>query len=168
MRQDRHGQIILTERDLCNLYLQNPERAIADCLVEKTIKVDPELELSNIPEFYTYAVDSLTLAQFDKQKQQNWYMPDEYKNLDIAQWLLDQCTCETETQRVGQELLLYMDRNMLPLLQYLKYLVDTMRLNKIVWGVGRGSSVASFVLYLIGVHKINSIQYSLDINEFLR
>ena len=57
---------------------------------------------------------------------------------------------------------------MITLLKYLKYLVDTMRENKIVWGVGRGSSVASYVLYLIGVHKIDSIKYELDIKEFLK
>jgi DNA polymerase III alpha subunit len=43
-----------------------------------------------------------------------------------------------------------------------------MRENDIVWGVGRGSSVASYTLYLIGVHKIDSIKYELDINEFLK
>jgi len=48
------------------------------------------------------------------------------------------------------------------------YLVDFMRENKIVWGVGRGSSTASFVLYLIGIHKINPIQFQLDWREFLR
>jgi DNA polymerase III alpha subunit len=61
-----------------------------------------------------------------------------------------------------------LDRNLFQLLQYLKYLVDTMRKHNIVWGVGRGSSVASYVLYLIGVHKINSMYYDLDIEEFLR
>jgi DNA polymerase III alpha subunit len=69
---------------------------------------------------------------------------------------------------VGQELLLYSERDLFPLLQYLKYLVDTLRANKIVWGVGRGSSVASYVLYLLGVHKINSIKYELEIDEFLK
>lgn len=54
------------------------------------------------------------------------------------------------------------------LLRYMIYLVDYMRENKIVWGVGRGSSVASYVLYLIGIHKINSIHYDLDWKEFLR
>ena len=57
---------------------------------------------------------------------------------------------------------------MFMLLKYLKYLVDTMRNNNIVWGVGRGSSVASFVLFLIGVHKINSLYYDLPIEEFLK
>ena len=54
------------------------------------------------------------------------------------------------------------------LLCYLKYLVDTMREHNIVWGVGRGSSVASYCLYLLGVHKINSIKFELDIKEFLK
>jgi DNA polymerase III alpha subunit len=43
-----------------------------------------------------------------------------------------------------------------------------MRSNNIVWGVGRGSSVASYVLYLLGVHKVDSIKYGLDIREFLK
>ena len=95
-------------------------------------------------------------------------MPAEYKNLDIVLWLLEQCQTDEQRQRVGHELLLYVDRNLLPLLQYLKYIVDTMRSNNIVWGVGRGSSVASYVLFLIGVHKIDSIYYDLDVEEFLR
>jgi DNA polymerase III alpha subunit len=57
---------------------------------------------------------------------------------------------------------------MFVLLQYLKYLVDTMRKNNIIWGVGRGSSVASYVLYLIGIHRINSLYYDLSIDEFLK
>jgi DNA polymerase III alpha subunit len=57
---------------------------------------------------------------------------------------------------------------MFDLLFYLKYLVDTLRENKVLWGVGRGSSVASYVLYLIGVHKIDSLKYNLDIAEFLK
>jgi DNA polymerase III alpha subunit len=69
---------------------------------------------------------------------------------------------------VGEELLMYADRNLIELLKYLKYFVDTMRANKVVWGLGRGSSVASYVLYLIGVHKIDSMYYDLDIHEFLK
>ena len=51
---------------------------------------------------------------------------------------------------------------------FMKYLVDTLRKNNIIWGVGRGSSVASYVLYLLGVHRIDSLYYDLDITEFLK
>jgi DNA polymerase III alpha subunit len=81
---------------------------------------------------------------------------------------LAQCKTDAELQRAGEELLLYQERDMFILLKYLKYLVDTLRTNNIVWGVGRGSSVASFVLYLIGIHRINSLYYDLPITEFLK
>jgi DNA polymerase III alpha subunit len=40
--------------------------------------------------------------------------------------------------------------------------------HKLIWGVGRGSSVASYVLYKLGVHRIDSLYYDLDPAEFLR
>ena len=102
------------------------------------------------------------------QNQNNYFMPDEYKNIDIAKYVLDLCVTDVELQRVGTELLLYQERNMFNILKYLKYLVDTLKNNNIVFGVGRGSSVSSYVLYLLGVHKINSLYYDLDITEFLK
>ena len=95
-------------------------------------------------------------------------MPDEYKNLDIAEYVLNLCESEAALQRVGEELLLYQARNLFDLLRYLKFLTDVMQKNNLIWGVGRGSSVASYVLYLLKVHRIDSLHYNLDIEEFLR
>jgi DNA polymerase III alpha subunit len=96
-------------------------------------------------------------------------MPDEYKSLDIESWLLEQTPpWDPQHTRVTEELAAFKERNMLDLLRWLKYFVDTMRKNNVIWGVGRGSSVASYVLFLIGVHKIDSIKYNLDWQEFLR
>jgi DNA polymerase III alpha subunit len=75
---------------------------------------------------------------------------------------------EENYQRLIEELQEFRKRNMLDLLRWLKYFVDTAKQRNIIWGVGRGSSVASYVLYLIGVHKIDSIKYKLDWKEFLR
>ena len=109
-----------------------------------------------------------TIPDFDSSNQNNWYMPDSYKEFDIEKYLLSLCENKEQTERVTEELHLFKKHNMLPLLCFLKYLVDTMRDNKILWGVGRGSSVASYSLYLLGIHKIDSIKYELDIREFLR
>jgi DNA polymerase III alpha subunit len=95
-------------------------------------------------------------------------MPTDYANFDIAKWCLDQCNNDVELQRVGKELIMFQERNLLNLLCFLRYFVATMRENNIVWGVGRGSSVASYVLYLIGVHKVDSVQFDLDYHEFMR
>ena len=168
MFTDDYGQIILNETDLCELYLREPNRVITNTLVEKPITISRDLELSQIPNMVEYVTSDLSVEEFDRKNQENWLMPDEYKNLDIAKWVLDQCQTDAERQRVGEELLLYLDKNLFPLLQYLKYMVDMLRKNNVVWGVGRGSSVSSYVLYLIGVHKIDSMFYDLDVHEFLR
>jgi hypothetical protein len=95
-------------------------------------------------------------------------MPEEYSKMDISKYILGRCADQNEMQRAAQELLEYGKRNLLPLLRYLKYLIDTLRSNGIVWGVGRGSSVASFVLYLLGVHRIHSLRHNLNFEEFMR
>lgn len=168
MLTDSYGQIVLNEADLCGLYLTDPNRKVYRTLVEKSIQFDQDLELNNLPELITYIEDTVSIEEFDRANQEKWLMPPEYKDFDIAKWVLDQCKTDAERQRVGKELLLYLDKNLFPLLCYLKYLVDTMRKNSVVWGVGRGSSVSSYVLFLIGVHKIDSLFYDLDVNEFLR
>ena len=112
--------------------------------------------------------DDLTVQQFDRDCQSKWHMPQQYQELDIAEHVISLCQTQTQLQRVAQELLLFQDRNLFDLLRYLKYLVDTMRANNVIWGVGRGSSVSSYVLYLLGVHQVDSVFYDLDIQEFLR
>jgi len=169
MQIDKYGQQIYTENDICNLMLQDPTRIIKDMLVEKQITFDDIfVDIDNIPKLYQYVDPNINIQEFDDKNQNNWMMPKEYKELDIALFVLNQCKTDSELQRAGQELILFQERGMFPLLQYLKYLVDTMRKHNIVWGVGRGSSVASFVLFLIGVHKINSLYYDLSIDEFLK
>ena len=169
MHTDKFGQLIYNETDICNLMLQDPTRKLSRMLVDKPISFnDTFINLDDIPELLLYHADSMEVQQFDERNQANWHMPESYKTFDIAKFVLDQCQDEAELQRAGEELLLFQERDMFTLLQYLKYLVDTMRKNNIVWGVGRGSSVASFVLFLLGVHKINSLYFGLSIEEFLK
>ena len=168
MNTDKYGQLIYNQNDLCELFLQDPTRIINNALVDSAIEFNGFLSLDNIPNLRLYQKPTISFEEFDKTNQSNWHMPKEYYELDIAKWVLDQCNSEAELQRAGDELIKFQERKMFVLLQYLKYLVDTMRKNNIVWGVGRGSSVASYVLYLLGVHRINSMYYDLDVREFLK
>jgi len=175
MNYDKYGQAYTTEADICDLLYKDPELDLSRFLVadqpgqyNKSVQemyAGFPLVASYIPIDYK---EDVPVELFDWSQQQNWYMPEEYKQIDIAQWVLDQCKADAEIQRVGQELLLYQERELFNLLRYLKYFVDTMRKNGYTWGLGRGSSVASYVLYLVGVHKINSLFYELDIAEFLK
>lgn len=108
------------------------------------------------------------LPQIDNFCGVEWFLPEQYLTLDIETWLLDQCGTDEEKSRVQEEIRLYNKNNMIPVLKTMKYIVDTLRKNNVVWGVGRGSSVASYCLFLIGIHKINSIKYRLPIEEFFK
>ena len=102
-------------------------------------------------------------------------IPQHYKDLDVEEYvrrLVPNVKYQTDKlaylNRVEEELALYKARNLYPMLQLMIYIIDTFKKNNLVRGVGRGSSVASYVLYLIGVHKVNSYKYKLNIREFLK
>lgn len=168
MKSDKFGRQVLNETDICEIYLRDPERILKDITVDCDIQFPDILELENTPILKKLEPLEMTVEEYDAQNQQNWYIPDEYKNFDIAKYVLDLCETDAELQRVGDELIKYQELGMFPMLCYCKYLVDTMRKHNVVWGVGRGSSVSSYVLYLIGIHRINSLHYDLSIDEFLK
>lgn len=166
---DNNGQHIYTESDICHMYMVDPTIKFNEVVCYDQINISSTIVSDELtPTIRLIKSNDLSIAEFDALAQQNWYLPIEYQNFDIAKYVLDLCQNEDELQRAGQELLLFQERNLFPLLIYLKYLVDTMRKNNIIWGVGRGSSVASFVLFLIGIHRINSLYYDLSITEFLK
>jgi DNA polymerase III alpha subunit len=172
MRTDKFGQMIFGEQDVMNLYLQGHDLAVLNhLLVDNSIDLETAAHiLDHVPQFVQYdeLAQQQSVEQWDHRCQANWYMPEEYKQLDIAAYVLTLCESDAELQRCGQELMMFQERDLFNLLRYLKYLVDTMTQNRLIWGVGRGSSVASFVLYKLGVHRINSLHYELDPAEFLR
>jgi hypothetical protein len=173
MKQNKFSEMVFSEDDICDMLMQG--RGI-DSLTN--LVVDPSVNIEDLARHierpdslltWTFPYNHETsVPEFHDAQQLMWHMPDEYKTLDIAEHILGLCTSEAELQRCGEELLLYQERNLFDLLRYLKYLVDVMTTNRVIWGVGRGSSVASYVLYKMGVHRINSLYYKLDCREFLR
>jgi DNA polymerase III alpha subunit len=173
MKSSAFGEVILSEQDILDglysgkitdlgtIFLDN--QAICTIFNESVKK-----NYDNIGFVQFYTEPTISIEEFDQTNQTQWFMPKEYKDFKIIEFLLDQTQNEEQYQRVVTELDLFTQHNMIDLLKYLKYLVDTMRSNNIVWGVGRGSSVASYCLYLLGVHKIDSLKYELDIHEFLK
>ena len=110
----------------------------------------------------------ITVQEFDQANQQNWYYPAEYDVIDLDHYLLKLCETDQERERVTYELSVFRRKGLEKLLRYLLYLIHTCREHGVVWGVGRGSSVASYVLFLIGVHKIDSIKYNIEFKEFIK
>ena len=166
---NEYGDVIFSEEDVIELLYTNPDFDISKLYFETTEKyLDSLKELGiDLPVINT-APKRTSTEEFDKANCGNWYMPDKYYQINVLQWLLDKCQNDEEKMRVQMEYDLFEKKKFIRVLQFLIYFVDTLRENNMVWGVGRGSSVASFCLFLIGVHKINPLLYNLDITEFLR
>jgi DNA polymerase III alpha subunit len=138
---------------------------------DEDIKLFKQYQDSLIPEtvvFLDPPEEKLTFDEFHKKCADEWIFPKIYQQLDVLGWLLKKCKTETEIERVKEEYKLYEERDLIMLLRLFIFLVDYMRENKFVWGVGRGSSVSSYILYLIGIHRIDSIKYGLDIRDYLK
>jgi DNA polymerase III alpha subunit len=172
MTSNQYGEIILDETDLCDLIMQGRDVTQMKCVVDPKVDILSTIQLLEDPGqlvLWTLPHNSnVSVPDWDHMQQRRWHMPEEYQDLDIAEHVIAMCDTDEKLQRVAHELLLFQERGLFDLLRYLKYLVDVMRDSHVIWGVGRGSSVASYVLYLLGVHRIDSMYYDLDAGEFLR
>ena len=173
MKTNKFGEIVLDEQDLCDLVMQGREPwRMKGVTVSTDLDIESMIHVLEEPDqliTWTFPTsEDVSMPDYDALRQREWFMPDHYKQIDIAEHVLALCTTQDQLQRAGQELLMFQERGLFDLLRYLKYLVDVMRDNSIIWGVGRGSSVASYVLFLLGVHRIDSLYYDLDPAEFLR
>lgn len=146
-----------------------------DELIKGVMRFGPDIlenctsDLSTVRQYLDRInVEHLNYPQIKNHIDKNrWFIPVDYQNMDIEEFLVTQCP-EQNYNRLVTELELFKQNNMLPVLKTMKYIVDTLRKNGVLWGVGRGSSVASYVLYLIGVHKVDSVKYNLPIEEFFK
>ena len=171
---NEYGAIFLTSNELFDYIYSGKIKTFKNIYLDHTtvdkFNISKDLNKDNFDYLEKYIKPKISLDQFDINLKDNWFMPEKYKSksFNIVNFLLSLCKTDVETDRVLEELNLFVQYDMIEVLCYLKYLIDTMRENDIVWGVGRGSSVASYCLYLLGVHKIDSIKYELDIREFLK
>jgi DNA polymerase III alpha subunit len=169
MKMTELNEIVVDENDLIEGLLQGKNaKYIVTKDAEKIDSYNHFCTLFKFDDQIDYETPADTNDKYSYKNADNWWMPDEYRNMNIIDYLLEKTNNEEQYQRVVEELTLFEERNMFPMLKFLVYMVDQLKHNNILWGVGRGSSVASYILYLIGVHRIDSIKYDLDYKEFLR
>lgn len=168
---DQYKNVILSVPDAVEVLLRGNSLDTSYVNDQNEIELfnrNSELYLELSEKIYPPVKSNKEFEDYHKNLSTQWCIPDKYLELDIKQYVLNLATTPEEKQRVEHELKLYQERNLEPVLKLILYLIDVMRKNNIVWGVGRGSSVSSYVLYLIGLHKVNSLKYNLSIEEFLR
>jgi len=137
--------------------------------------ITPEIKMYN-----RHAQTALTVKETNNSLPTDWNILEKYKILPLKTYVLLQLErevsnnnftdkeIEARINRLNIELDLWAKHKMLDLLRTLIYIVDVFTENKIVWGTGRGSSCACYLLYLIKLHDVDSVLYNLDIKEFFR
>lgn len=148
-----------TETELVKGIIQNGLGVVEHSLVDQEVYEQYNRILNT--EKLNYVLPKINLNS------SNWFMPEEYEKIDIEKYLIDICPKENY-DRLLQELQEYKKRNLFSLLKQIKYIVETLKKNNVVWGVGRGSSVASYVLFLLEAHRIDSVKYNLPLDEFFK
>lgn len=157
---DNKGNMYVEEDDIIELMLLNKQAKILPRNVQSFKVFESTCKSYGINN--PFELDSST-------EDITWNMPEDYRRLDIKKHIESNYMLNnTQLARVDLELDEFEQRNLSDLLRFLVYFVDTVRTNNIVYGVGRGSSIASYVLYLLKVHRIDSFKYNLDIKEFLK
>jgi hypothetical protein len=161
------GTVICGERALLDLLYS--DRSLVGVIAEPSTDVD----LHNAADrLLDTGYGSITTGDGEMHSavrwDQRWTTPEPWANTNVEELCLSRCENDAERDRVQMEMVLFRERDMEPILRHLLYLVDHWRSNGVLWGVGRGSSVSSFVLFLIGINRINPLEFDLDIREFLK
>lgn len=166
-----YGDIVISRDDAINHILEgsdidgiiiDDEDEVAHYNHMKHV-IDSTLPTINAPVEYKTSPDNHL-----KRLSNKWTIPSNYIYMDIVSYLIERCTTDVEKVRVTEELVEFEKRKELDILKVMVYIVDKFRENNIVWGVGRGSSVSCFCLYLIGINKINPLVYDISYTEFFK
>ena len=104
-----------------------------------------------------------------------WTLPEHYKYMNVDEYLLNLADSierdslfDKRLQRLAKEIELFKRHKLEDVLRVIIFIVDEFKKRNVVWGVGRGSSCSSYILFLIGLHDIDPVLYEIEIEDFLR
>lgn len=108
-----------------------------------------------------------------------WKLPPEFLSLDVEQHVsvvfgerltglaYDSAQTEEAITRVARELAEFEARGLTDLLRVIIFVMSRFKETGQVYGVGRGSSCASFVLFILGLHAVDPIKFNVPLEEFM-
>lgn len=160
------GDLTLTEDQLCDRMLSG--MPVDNCFVEELSR--------NIKRYNLISETPLDVKYNNRDIDPTWDIPEEYLNIDIREYCINkvreminsEAYNDAAMSRIEYECQLIKNLNMSDLFRSIIFLIDYFKQNNIVWGVGRGSSCASYVLYLFGLHCVDCLVFNIDAKEFFR
>jgi DNA polymerase III alpha subunit len=98
----------------------------------------------------------------------SWNLPEHWANLDLDAYFEGRLARADDRYkaRALAELKQVRERGLENLIRAIGYVVERFKETGQVWGVGRGSSCASLLLFLLGLHQVDPIKYNIPLEEF--
>jgi DNA polymerase III alpha subunit len=164
------GTVQVTPEKLIDFTFKLAAKGKTDCL--SVTELTPEIN-----QFNSFGEHQLTVKESVDPEifPPEWILPEHYKYLDIDEYLLGLVDriekddlYEKRVERLSSEIWLFKEQKLDDVLRVLIYVVDTMKEQNVIWGVGRGSSCSSYLLFLLGLHEVDAVRYSIEITDFLR
>lgn len=156
----KNGKVILSESYACQALLKGKD---VNSLHVKFDHDPPSFLVKLHPNLMNH--EDFTDEEIKKRKK-DYFMPSEYESIDLRSFFLQKTCTDKERERVLKEIELIEKTGTEDFFRYLIYLSDVIKNHDIVVGTGRGSSTSLYILYLIGLHRVNSLKYDLNPNEF--
>lgn len=139
----------------------------------KVTKLTPEVQSYN--SIADYPIEVKTDCQVEDLFPPTWVLPDAYKYLNLDEYLIGladriekDSLYDKRMERFAHEIWLFKELSLDDILRCLIYVVETMKNKRVVWGVGRGSSCSSYLLYVLGLHSVDAVKYDIDISDFIK
>lgn len=106
----------------------------------------------------------------------SWQIPESYLKIDLRTYFIDafikrnlsytETQVELAAERIEAELKEVDRRGMTQFMQTIIYILDVLREKDVVWGVGRGSSCACYLLFILGLHSVDCLLLDIPLDEF--
>lgn len=102
-----------------------------------------------------------------------WTIPKKYLELNITELCIDalaekRLDDDEYIERLSWELNKMEEKNMHQFVRCLLYVIHQFEEKDVLWGVGRGSSCASLIMYLLGINKVDPVKYGIPAEEFFK
>lgn len=164
------GSIQVTPDKVIDFTFKLAARSKVDCLY--VTEITPEIKKFNsLGEHRLTVKQTIDSSIFPPE----WILPDRYKYLNLDEYLFGlvdkiekDSLYDKRVERLSHEIWLFKDQKLDDILKVLIYVIDIMIEKNIIWGVGRGSSCSSYLLYLLGLHEVDPVQYGIEITDFIR
>lgn len=107
-----------------------------------------------------------------------WILPQKYLSIDLWDYIITvfdsrlpdfkytELELQEATRRIEAELLEVHARGMSEFMKTIIYVLDVFRAKNVIWGVGRGSSCASYLLFILGLHVVDCVKLQVPMEEF--